>query len=315
MKHLSLASALIVAVLLCGWFQQAAHARRPSDVDALLAMPPIPAPVLHALSLGFTSATADLSFIQAIQIYGERRNRPEEEEIRRRQAMYRLLDYATDLDPKFTYAYIFGGLSVPLPKMDGSAHNAEEAATLLQKGVEKVSDWRVPFHLIYIQSAFLLDFAAAAEAAAEAARREGRPSYVPLLATRLAAQGGTLETGIVLAQTLLEEAETDEERVQYAERLELLHMETLLRHVDRAAADFEARQGRRPADLAELYAARLLAPLPPEPNGGEWLLDPDTGLAKSSAVTRLRMSSGFLRELEKRRGIKPQDLEVRTPTP
>lgn len=315
MKLFVRTSVLVLALLACGWFQLAAHERRPSDVDALLAMPPLPAGVLQALSLGFSSATADLSFIQAIQLFGDRSSRPEAEEALRRHAMYRLLDYATDLDPLFTYAYIFGGLSVPVPKSDGSALNAEEAATLLRKGVRKVDDWRVPFNLIYVESAYLLDFAAAAEAAAEAARREGRPPFVPLLATRLAAQGGTLETGIVLAQTLLEEAETDEEREQYAERLELLHMETLLRHVDRAAADFEAQQGRRPSDLAELYAARLLAPLPPEPNGGEWLLDPDTGLAKSSAVTRLRMASGFLRELEKRRGIKPQDLEARTPTP
>src|SRR5690606_35146225 len=119
-KHLVRASALVVAVLLCGWFQQAAHDRRPSDVDALLAMPPIPAGVLHALSLGFSSAAADLSFIQAIQIFGERSNRPTDEEARRRLAMYRLLDYATDLDPLFSYAYIFGGLSVPLPRADGS---------------------------------------------------------------------------------------------------------------------------------------------------------------------------------------------------
>lgn len=315
MKPFVCALALVVAVLTCGWLQQASHDSRPSDVDALLAMPPVPAGVLHALSLGFTSAAADLSFLQAIQIFGERRSRPAEEEARRRLAMYRLLDYATDLDPVFAYAYIFGGLSIPLPNEDGTARNAEDAAALLHKGIRNVTDWRVPFHLIYINSAYLLDFPGAAEAAAEAARREGRPSYVPLLATRLAAQGGTLETGIELARTMLAAAQTDEERTQYIERIELLQMETLLRHVDRAAADFEALHDRRPGFLEELYTSGLLAPLPPEPNGGQWILDPETGLAKSTIIERLRISSGFLLELKRRRGIKPQDLEARTPTP
>lgn len=266
---------------------------RPPSVDAVLAAPALPADVLGVLALGFDSAAADVNYLAAIQIFGDRipRGATRDYVIKRSLAISRLVDMTTDLDPLFNYAYIFGAVVIPLPNGDGTAENVAPTLALLEKGVRTAGpDWRIPFHLAYLNSTYTGDFQRAATAMAEAARRPGHPEYLPLLATKLAAEGGDIETGIDVAQAMLASAETDEAREEYEDRIRLLYMERDLRQIEKAARGFHDREGHYPSTVQELEQAGLLSPGLEEPHGGEYLIDPDTGVARSSVAKRLRIA-------------------------
>ncbi len=296
------ASVVVVILLVAGFaadrLRSAARACAPSRVDAVLQPPVIPAPALRVLALGFQSTAADASYLDAIQIFGDDKTifgtLPVKE--RRSRAEARLLLDTTTLDPKFDYAYIFAAVSLPIPWSDGTTHNADFAIDLLRKGVGAVpDDWRIPFYLGYLLSTTTGDYAGAARAMAEAARRPGlpgeahRPPYLPFLAMRLAAQGGSIQTGLMLARSMLANAQTKDERDRVEERIRLLHMERDLRQIEAAARRYRARAGRFPPSLEALVASGDLARIPPEPHGGRYLLDPETGVAHSTAAHRLRL--------------------------
>lgn len=271
-----------------------AQARRaaPSAVDAILEPPALPAAAVRLMSLGFQSAAADVSYLGAIQIFGDPSfgKVPLPERIQRSRALARLLEYSTDLDPPFAYAYVFGAVTIPVPVPDRPTANVDEAVHLLRKGVDAVpDDWRVPFHLGYLLAREKHDFAGAAVAMGAAARRPGHPEYLPLLATRLAAHGGAVETGLDLARAMLANAETDEQRAELRERVLLLVMEQQLRALEQAAERFRTREGRFPPDPAALVAAGDLAAVPEEPHGGAYAFDPASGTARSTAAARLRV--------------------------
>jgi hypothetical protein len=272
----------------------------PSSVDAVLEVPEVPASVGRVLAMGFQSVVADLHYLQAIQAFGERYLRAARIADKQRHSLvvYRLLDYATELDPRFNYAYVFGANSIPIPTMDGTLLNLDETVALLRKGAANGgSDWRIPFYLAYLLATYTGDLAGAAQYMAEAGRRPKCPKYVPLLATRLAAAGGSIETGIALAKARAEQAETPEEREQFDERIRLLQMERDIRFLEDALNAYHQHNGRWPQRLEDLVTDHAIDQLPPEPHGGTYRLDLATGDVTSSAAARLRLPDTVQEEM------------------
>jgi hypothetical protein len=299
---LAIVTALAVAAFATDHLRVAARASAPSAVDATLAVPAVPAAVVRLLSLGFQSAAADASYLGAIQIFGDAQytRAPEADRRRMSEALARLLEFATDLDPAFAYAYVFGAVAIPFARADASLANVPFALRLLDKGVPAVpGDWRIPFYAGYLRSVLGEDLAGAAADIAEASRRPKHPTYLPLLATRLAAQSGAVETGVALARTMLDNAETDEQRADLEERLRLLQMEQALRAIENASDRFLRRTGTLPPSLAALVTSGELPEVPAEPHGGRYELDPATGNARSTAAERLRLFDSDRRRRER----------------
>lgn len=292
-SRLLFAAAFAAAVLLAQVSLDAATARRPPPVDTLLESSAVPAPLLRVLALGFTSAAADLSYLEAIQVFGDAAHgrAPDAVRERRNRAVARLLDRATDLDPRFDFAYVFAGVSLPSPTRQGEILGVEDAVRLLSKGMRNGSDdWRIPFHLAYLRSAYLEDYPSAADAMVEASRRPGAPSYLPLLATRLAAHGGAIETGLAFARSMLDQTPPGEQREALIARIRLLEMERQLREIEAAVATYRERHQAFPGDLAALADDGLLPGIPVEPHGGRYELDAATGAVHSTGAARLRVS-------------------------
>lgn len=265
---------------------------RPSRVDTLLDAPLIPADIESVLSLGFRSLLSDVSYLEAVQLFGDKHYMKVRLQTKQRHALavYRLLDEATLLDPAFNYAYVFGANTIPVPTYEGNALNVDETITLLRRGVANGGhDWRIPFYLSFFLSSYVGDLKGSAEAMAEAARRPGRPAYVPLLATRLAAEGGAIEAGIQIAKAMAANTDSSDMRRQYVERVNLLTMERDLRSLESAIQRYKDASGHLPASLGDLVTAKILPSIPPEPHGGTYVLELPAGTVRSSAAERLRL--------------------------
>ena len=291
--RVQLAVALLLAAALL-WVSNArlrpitAQAKPQADAPEL-DIPPFPAEVLRPLSFGFASVIADVLFLEAVQIVGDRSfaaKLPAGSPMDRRLA--RLLDYATQLDPQFRGAYRFAGNAMPRQTPNGVIANVFETAQILERGVrERPDDWKISFELGYLQAFYLDETAQAAKTLAISARVPEAPSYLAFLATRLAAEGGELDYAEQMARTMLENATEDSTRAEWQRRLQDIAMERDLRAMDDAVRRFRAAHGRPPASLDELVAAGDLRSIPKEPHGGAWKIGPG-GEPGSTAAPRLR---------------------------
>lgn len=286
------ALALAAGVVAAGALRARATALRPPPIETRFDVPPFPAEIARPFSFGFRAFGADVAFIQAIQVHGGRKTSSNYAEgLPEDRQLARLLTYATDLDPEFRGAYRFAGNSLLRHTLDGKAAGVLAAELLLAKGVRhRPDDWRIWFSLGFVRGFYLNDNEGAAQAMRAAARLPGSPSYLPLLATRLAANADDLRAAEAMAHEMLAQATEEATREEWSARLVELQAEGRARLIDRAAAQFKRRTGALPRSPEELVRAGDLREVPPEPRGGTWTIDA-AGLARSDRTRRLRLTA------------------------
>ena len=275
------------------FFRRSAAASAPPPVDYELDVPPIPGEVARPLTFGFASLLSDFTFLEAIQLAALRKASIRSElaaPLDRR--LQNLLSYAVEVDPKFAGAYRFAGAALPHETLDGKALGVLSTVQILKRGArERPDDWHIPFYLGFLQVYYLRDLAAGAQSLAQAARVPGAPAYIPFLATRVAAHGGELDVATALAEEMLAQANEEQTRKAWQERVDALHMERDLRAIEAAAARYREERGAIPPSIRALVEARYLPGFPSEPHGGRYLLAPD-GTARSTAAERLQIYGG-----------------------
>lgn len=269
-----------------------ATALRPPPIETRLDVPAFPAEIARPFSFGFRAFGADLAFIQAIQVHGGRKSTGTYAEgLPEDRQLARLLTYATDLDPAFVGAYRFAGNAMLRHTLDGKAAGVLAASQLLERGTrERPDDWKIWFSLGFIRGFYLNDGEGAARAMLAASRLEGSPAYLPLLATRLAANADDLRAAEAMAHEMLAQATEEAAREEWSARLVELQAEGRARLIDRAAAQFKRRNGVFPRSPEELVRAGDLREVPPEPRSGTWRIDA-AGLARSDRTRRLRLTA------------------------
>ncbi len=282
--------AFALAIATAGALRVSAQARAPAPVESELDIPPVPGNVARALCFGFHSLLGDFTLLQSIQLLPQRKgDMPAELAGPIDRRLSRLLEYSVDVDPKFVGAYRFAASALPHETLDGKVYGVLKAAHLLQQGLrERPDDWHMGFLLGFLQSYYLRDFPAAARSLAVAAAQPGSPPWVGLLSTRLAAQGGELQLATSLAEAMLAQANEDETRKAWQDRVDTLHMERDLRVIEDAAQRYREMKGVPARSVRALVSAGLLPGAPLEPHGGHYVLEGD-GTARSTAAERLRV--------------------------
>jgi hypothetical protein len=269
-----------------------ASALHPPPIETQLDIPPIPSDVLAPFSFGFRTALADVMFLEAIQVLGSHRGFTTlEDGAPYDRQLARLLQYATELDPRFAGAYRFAGYALPRATVDGHTANVVPAVQILERGVrERPDDWRIAFVLGYLQAFDLGELHQAADNLARAARLPGSPRYLGLLAARLEVEGGELDAAETMAQTMVAEANEEQTRKDWEARLLDIRMERGIRRIEAAARAFEGRTGRKPESVQELVRAGDLSAVPEEPHGKEYVIE--NGEVRSTAGPRPRLRHG-----------------------
>jgi hypothetical protein len=238
---------------------------------------------LRMASLGYRELAADLLWLQAIQVMGERKLSEEEG-----HWLYDAVDRITTLDPKFVRAYEAGShalcILVVMP---------EESNRLLEKGMQhNPQEWKLPF-LLGINYYFeLADDEKAAEAMAKAARLTGAPQGIARLAAKLFVSAKSPQQAVELLAKMYEETSDENVRKVLEVRLKESLVERDIQILEQAISRYQAKYMRRPERLENLVEPGVLQELPTEPFGGHYLYEPATGAVRSSEVTeRMRITA------------------------
>ncbi|HXC66573.1 MAG TPA: hypothetical protein VN638_04080 [Nitrospiraceae bacterium] len=228
---------------------------------------------LKAALLGYHHLGADILWLKLVQVVGKKRNSADEYEW-----MYHALDVITILDPQYAYAYYAGGII-----LGDLANRPDLSIRLLERGANANPDvWNIPFLLGYNYYFLLGDPAKGAEYIMRAARLPDGPSYLPGLATRMAAEAGSPDTALVFLEARLRETQDPEMREVLAYRMKEVIIERDLRILEDAVEANRTQHRALPKTLMDLVVARAFPSLPQEPFGGDYRLDPKTGSVSSS---------------------------------
>jgi hypothetical protein len=124
----------------------------------------------------------------------------------------------------------------------------------------------------------------------------------PEMISRLAALVHAAEYGNASAVQFLAELErgsdNDALRGVIRERLRELTFSANLDELNAAVTEFEHRFGRSPLAVFELQASGVVHRAPPDPFGGEYVLDPLSGEVRSSTGREpVRLGSSRIREM------------------
>jgi hypothetical protein len=217
---------------------------------------------LRVLSLGFERLVADLFWLRTVYYVGTdaaaKADYPDAE---------RLADLVTDIDPHFHSVYVLMG-SV----LGGLSHDADAAIRLLEKGTGHSDYWRIYFLLGFNHFMEKENYAEGARWIQAAAERGG-PPYLPLLASRLHAQGGSPEAAMAFIQSRLQHEEHPEIRADLGRRLRDLWITRDLGLIDAAIGIYLEQRGSPPADVQTLVREGFLRGAPVDPDGGTYAIE------------------------------------------
>jgi tetratricopeptide (TPR) repeat protein len=257
-----------------GWLQGELDQRQDRTVGQIESLAQLPkGEYLKPALLGYHHLGADVLWLKLVQVIGKKRNSVDEYEW-----MYHALDVITMLDPQYAYAYYAGGVI-----LGDLANRPDLSIRLLERGVNANPDvWNIPFLLGYNYYFLLDDPAKGAEYIMQAANRPGGPSYLPGLATRMAAEAGNPDTALTFLEVRLRETQDPEMREVLVNRTREVTIERDLHILESGIEAYRTQHRAFPATLTDLVAAEILPNLPQEPFGGDYRLDSKTGRVSSS---------------------------------
>ena len=241
-----------------------------------LSSPPNALP-LRALGRSHISLVADMVWLRAIGVAANLKMPVDG------RSLVLWCGLVADLDPKFIYPYLFGGLLAPMETAAGQ-HNVAEASALLRRGMENIpTDHRLSLYLASNQLQIDHDVRGAAETLQRGALIPGAPIMMGQLATRLLAQSDDFEAADALVRQLEECSNDPEVKALLGQRALEIERDRRAAVLDQAVSAFQARHGALPQTLVQLLAEGFVTELPVDPvSGEEFILQPDGGVLAPS---------------------------------
>ena len=213
--------------------------------------------VARRAALGYAGLAADVYWIRTLQHFGQERLSPPSH-VRSYALLYPLLDLTTTLDPYFSISYRFGAIFLGEAYPDGPGR-PDLAIALLRKGLAaQPNKWQYMQDLGFVNYWHLRDYKAAADAFQRASEMPGAPNWLRPLAAVTLAEGGHRSASRAIWEQL---AQAEEEWLRGAARLRLSQLDAM--------------------DIMEAWrrarAAGLRPPVPSDPSGTPFEIDPATG--------------------------------------
>lgn len=260
--------------------------RAHTELAELVYLPPTR--FLRAVSLGYEQALANVLWFRTISYFGRHYQSD-----RIYPWLASMCNVVTDLDPRAEHVYRFGGVILPW-----EADRIDDGIALLEKGVRNLPDsWQLQYMLGFSYYFFSDDLSAASQALRTASLLPGAPDFVSRLAASVdAAYRGPRSAVEFLAEVERHDANGEMRGIIHA-RIRELTMSSDIDSLEAAVRVFRERTGRAPADLGELVSTGVVAAIPAEPFGGQYMLDPASGhVVSTSGRQPWRLGSSQLRQ-------------------
>ncbi len=234
---------------------------------------------------GFEGIAADVYWVRTVQYFGGRRSFSADKNF---ALLYPLIDITTTLDPRLEIAYRYGAIFLSEPPPVG-AGRPREGIAILERGARALPDsWWLRQDMGFFYYLFLKDAEKASEVLTEASKIPGAAFWLKAMAADLLAKGGDREKSRRMWRQMYEQAEEGILKANAHDRLQVLDARDEADRLTAAAAEFERRQGRRPASLAELQASGLAHDPIVDSTGVPFEMDPSSGRVTISTRSGLR---------------------------
>ena len=199
---------------------------------------------LKGYALGADGLLADWYWIRSLQYVGDKIVNSKDENINiddlnslNPRLLYPLLDNATDLDPKFINAFVYG--AVVLPTIDPS-----QAIKLTEKGIAQNPDeWRLYQYLGFIYWK-LKQYDKAADVYNRGSKIPGAPPFLKLMAGMMETRGGGRDSARAIYSDMYKNA--SDSWTQHIAELRLQWLDSLDERevLNTALAEFKTKNGR-----------------------------------------------------------------------
>ena len=124
---------------------------------------------------------------------------------------------------------------------------------------------------------------------AEAAHLPGSPAYLPGLASRMLSEAREPEAALRLLEPIVLQETDPARRAVLERRIREVTVERDLQALERAVEIFRERTGAVPESLQDLVRERILEGIPPEPNGGRYVIDRGGKVRSDRVAQRLQV--------------------------
>jgi tetratricopeptide (TPR) repeat protein len=236
---------------------------------------------LRGFAFGMEGLLADWYYMRALQYIGDKIIRARSEVINiddlsdlDPRLLYPLLDNATDLDPHFIEAYLYGAIVMP-------AINPQQAVAIAEKGVANNPDeWRIYRQLGYIYWK-LGQYEKASEVYKRGSTIAGASPFMELMAAAMKTKGGSRETARAIYREMLDSAEDDQIRITAERRLAQLDSLDERDAIDKVLAGFKEASGRCPSSFSEIFPKLENVALP---EGRHFRVDMDRNIVDPTNV-------------------------------
>ncbi len=232
---------------------------------------------VRKMSLGYDSLLADLYWTRAVQYYGSRAGIANA----KFGLLWPLLDITTTLDPKLVVAYRFGAIFLSEPSPVG-AGRPDLAIELVKRGIaENPENYFLSGDLGFLYYWRMKDYPRASAAYLEGSKIPNAPSWLKIMAARVAEKGGSLDTSRMIWSEIYESTQDKKVRNRAMEMLRGLEAREDETELDELAQEYKNRFGRFPDSTKAMLDAGMLRAIPVDPAGYPYVFGPD---GKSSLV-------------------------------
>jgi hypothetical protein len=229
---------------------------------------------LKYATFGYSSLAADLIYLWAIQYYSTY------EIPDRFTYLDHIFSIIAELDPAYMDPYEVGSLIA-----GQEAGNIPLALKILDRGLEKnPGAWLFPFEAGNIAQIQLKDYALAREYFAKAMALPGAPNLIKRLYANATFRTMDYKTSWDTWLEIYNTAKDEQIRKTASNHLYQVKSAIDVGALKDAVAAFKAKYRRLPSALGQLAEAGILAAVPRDMDGQEYLYDPVTGDVKAATI-------------------------------
>lgn len=244
---------------------------------------------LRRLSLGYTGLMADIYWTRAVQYFGEQHHKGSGDF----RLLAPLLQVTVELDPHMLPPYQFGANFLG-PQPPNGAGRPGDAMMLLKYGIAHNPDqWRLYYNLGFLYFTEFKDYPKAAEAFARGAQLPVTNEYMPILAARMAQQGGEFETSRILWYSTYQSTKEAAIRQNAVDHLRALQVDEQVTQLEGLVAKYRQQTRRWPANTGDLERAGFIRGTPLDPNGHPYKLTPDGRVEVQDPESILYITKGL----------------------